>query len=345
MASDGQTGGHMGSGFEWVQAVPLPRQEYGYRGAMGAITELGSGSLLMAYTLGRGIGGRRSTDGGRSWGEASTLVAEPSANGPDRYAHPSFLRLANGQLLLSYIYVGTLSSPHYGGNYYRRSDDDGETWGDQLVLTPAGGYNIMHNDKLVRLSGGRLIAPVEREHVPDPGGHRGYTSRVFFSDDDGYVWQSSRNEVNILPVEAQEPHVVELRDGRLLMLFRTYSGFVGRSHSLDRGESWAPGEPMPALALSANSSALNVQRLPGSGDLLLLRCTGVGQGGRNRTPFVSAVSRDEGETWVHERVIAGDPEDDYGYPSLCFVDDLALIGFHTREGLRLARIGLDWFYS
>ena len=41
----------------------------------------------------------------------------------------------------------------------------------------------------------------------------------------------------------------------------------------------------------------------------------------------------------------GDPEDDYGYPSLLFVDDVAIISYHQRDGLHVARIGVDWFYG
>jgi hypothetical protein len=63
------------------------------------------------------------------------------------------------------------------------------------------------------------------------------------------------------------------------------------------------------------------------------------------TPFVSTISSDSGDTWTHERVNAGDPEDDYGYPGLTFVDNIALITYHRRDGLRGARIDADWIYS
>ena len=42
-----------------------------------------------------------------------------------------------------------------------------------------------------------------------------------------------------------------------------------------------------------------------------------------------------------------DPEDDYGYPSLTLLRDsrTALVLFHARDGLHLARIDVDWFYA
>ena len=114
------------------------------------------------------------------------------------------------------------------------------------------------------------------------------------------------------------------------MLVRTYSGYVGKSYSKDRGETWAKGVAVPELSLPPNSSALNVKRIPTTGDLLLVRCSGGANG--MRTPCVSAVSRDEGLTWGHQRTIAGDPKDDYGYPSLMFLENVALVGYHKRNG-------------
>ena len=339
--------------FEDVHVVPLPKQTYGYRGMPGSMVELQDGRLLLSYShmspegqADGSIGARYSSDKGKTWGDEFILVARPKPDGADRYCHPSFLRLANGQILLSCIYVSG-ATPLFGHNYYRRSTDDGNTWGDQLIVTPHAGYNIVHNDKLVQLSSGRIIAPIEFELVTSGDDHAGYISYSVYSDDNGYSWHESKNMVNMLPVEAQEPHVVELRDGRLMMLMRTYSGYVARAYSTDRGESWSDGKPVPDLKLpSRTSSALNIKRIPKTGDLLLLRCSsGPDQPPYRRTPFVSVISKDDGETWENERVMMGDPEDDYGYPSLLFVDDTAIISYHQRDGLHVLRIGVDWFYG
>jgi len=57
----------------------------------------------------------------------------------------------------------------------------------------------------------------------------------------------------------------------------------------------------------------------------------------------AAISQDDGQTWINERVIAGDPDDDYGYQKVTFVEDMAIVSYHTRDGLYGARIGIDWF--
>ncbi len=338
--------------FEDVHVVSLPKNTYGYRSMPGSMVALNDGRLLLTYQRytpeGQGayeIAARYSSDQGHTWGDESILVSKPKPLAKDGYCHPSLLRLANGDLLLSYIYVSG-ATPLFGGNYYRRSVDDGRTWGDQLIVTPYPGYNIVHNDKLVQLSNGRILAPVEHEKVAASDHHSGYISYTFYSDDNGYSWHESANMVDLLPVEAQEPHVVELKDGRVMMLMRTYSGYVARAYSNDKGERWSEGEPVKELTLPKSSSALNVKRIPTTGDLLLLRCSaGPAEPPHRRTPFVAAVSKDDGATWSPDRVIAGDPEDDYGYPSLLFLDGLALISYHARDGLHVARIGAVWFYG
>ncbi len=326
-----------------VIAVPLPRGQYGYRGSMGDIVELRDGVLLMAYTAG-GIAVRRSADRGLTWGTEQVLFGNPPGQG--YYCHPSFLRLPDGQLLVSYIYSAA-TTPYYGHNYYRRSDDDGRTWSDQFVLTPQSGYVLVHNDKLRLLASGRIIAPAEyKKHRPSQADHSDYAVVVFHSDTRAHSWQPSANDIDVLPHEAQEPHVVELRDGRLLLLFRTYSGCIGRAFSSDQGQTWSAGELRHDWRLSRRAAAVSVERIPATGDLLLVRCTGEGgPEGRYRTPLVTAVSRDEGESWTHERILAGDPDDDYGYQCVTFLEDRVLIGYHARDGLHVASLDVGWLYE
>ena len=338
--------------FEDIHVAKWPRLPHGYRTAMGDMLQQQDGRLLLSYVRevytpisddhGPELVARYSSDQGKTWGKEFILVPKPRPLSRYFYCHPSFLRLDNGDVLLSYIY-SSLSPPWYGHNYYRRSTDDGETWGDQLILTPLPGKPHVHNDKLIQLSTGRVLAATAISIAPTPGGHSGVVAFSFYSDDQGYTWHKSTNVVNSLPIEAQEPAVVELKDGRLLMMCRTYNRFVLRSYSSDQGVTWSEGEPVHELALPNNSSALNLDRIPSTGDLIMLRCAG-GEGS-NRTPFVSVISRDEGNTWESERVIQGDPEEDYGYPSLNFVDDMAIISYHRRDGVYVARIGIDWFYG
>ena len=345
---------------------------YFTRGMNGAIVELADGRLLYAFCElpdGRaGIYACSSEDRGKTWSEPQQLLSGPdarfSAPGGEWVGIPSFLRRTNGQLMMAYVWSVGQPDP-FGHSYYRFSDDEGETWSDPKVLTPGSEHFCqMHNDKLLRLSGGRILAPAElRADTGLDNDHRGFVSTAWYSDDDGHTWHRSDNDVDMLEegVESQEPHLVELRDGRVMMLFRTYSGHVGRAESGDRGKTWSKGEIVAELQLPMNSSALHVSRIPATGDLLLVRSTGNGgkeagerprvrnraDGNRHyiRTPLTSVISRDEGETWEHERIIAGDPYGDFGYPSVLHLDDLSLVSYHALDGLHIARIEPGWFYE
>jgi len=340
--------------FEEIHAVRKSGSLY-WRSMPGNIVELKDGRLFLCYTdmapdppRMEDIMGVFSGDEGRTWGEPFVLVPKP----PDaptkkrQYAHPTLVRTPGGDLLLSYIYgviPGEPDQPYFGYNCCRRSSDEGTTWTDQFCMTPTAGYALSHNDKTKVLSTGRIITMTEHRKVTGKNDHAGYVSSAFYSDDDGYSWWMSQNVVDTLPVEAQEPDVVELRDGRLMMVYRTYSGHPGRAFSSDCGETWSPGEMMPDIPMAPNASAVTVGRIPVTGDLLMILCTGGVEG--RRTPLTAYISKDEGEVWTNPRHISDDPGNDHGYQSLMFLGDTAILSYHKMGGLYVARIGTERFYQ
>jgi sialidase-1 len=338
--------------FERVHALKLPRGDHGYRGINGDFAQLKDGSILWSFTdSGRGLMAMRSTDQGRTWGEPALLLPQPKPPAAGYFVHPSFLRLKNGTLFLSYIYSTYPTTPYYGHNYYRLSPDEGATWTDQYILTPHPGYVIMHNDRLVQLSSGRILAIAEyKAHMPSTEDHSGYAGISFFSDDQGYSWQVSKNIVDLAPVEFQEAHAVELKDGRILMVGRTYSGYPVKAYSTDGGESWSKGEKMEGISMPY-AGLPTIKRLPTTGDLLFIWISEKSQDKVNpkihrRCALATAISKDEGLTFSEPRHIARDPEDDFGYQCVTFLaDGTVLVGYHAREGLFAARIGVDWFYG
>lgn len=348
--------GVLGAGlFEDVHVVRWPKGLHGYRGSMGDFIQLKDGSVLMSFTAqDSSIAAIKSADKGKTWGEPSTLVpaVKPPAKG--YICHPSFLRLKNGDILLSYIYSTYPTTPYLGHNYYRLSADEGKTWSDQYLMTPYPGYVLVHNDRLFTLSTGRIIAMAEyKAYMPSTEDHSGYVGMSFFSDDGGYSWYPSKNTVDLYKerkIEVQEADAVELKDGRLMMFARTYSGHPVRAYSEDKGETWSAGEEMKELDMPY-AGLPTIRRIPSTGDLLFIW---IGERSVNkddpkvhyRCALTSAISKDEGKTFISQRNIRRDPEDDFGYQCVEFIgDDLVLVGYHAREGLHVARIGLDWFYG
>ena len=340
----------LSSNIEDVQPIKWKKADHGYRGSMGDFVQLGDGSLLMSFTQ-NDIMAIKSADQGKTWGKPFVLVPQPKPPAQGSICHPSFLRLKDGHILLSYIYSTHPTTPYYGHNYYRRSDNEGETWTDQFVMTPHPGYFIVHNDRLFVLSTGRIVGMAEyKAHYPSSQDHSGYVGTACYSDDTGYSWQVSENTVDMMPIEVQEADGVELRDGRVMMFARTYSGHPVRAYSGDGCQTWSKGEEIKELDMPY-AGLPTVKRIPSTGDLLFIWISERSVDRQNpkihrRCALTAAISKDEGRSFVNLRHIRRDPEDDFGYQCVQFIgDDLVLVGYHARDGIHVARIGIEWFYE
>ncbi len=338
--------------FEDLHVIKKKKAMHGYRGIMGDFIQLKDGSLLMSYTDGD-IKVVKSRDKGKTWSRPKVLVPRIKPPHKGGYGAPGFLRLKNGDILLTYNYTTHPATPYFAMVYYRRSIDDGNTWGDQFTITPCSGYTLVHNDKLFTIESGRIIAMAEhKEYMPSKSDHAGYVGMSFYSDDNGYSWFPSKNKVDLYKskkIDVQEPDAVELKDGRLLMFARTYSGFPVRAYSKDKGETWSKGQLIKELKMPY-AGLPTVRRIPSTGDLLFIWINERSVDKKNpkvhwRCALATAISRDEGKTFIHKRQIARDPEDDFGYQCIEFIgENLALVGYHKRDGVYVARIGIDWFY-
>lgn len=328
------------------------------RNSEGAFVTLKDGRILFAYTHFTGGGtdsaaahlaGRYSGDGGQTWTAEDTVVLPNEAR--MNVMSVSLLRLRTGEIGLFYL---RKNSPEDCRAYLRRSKDEAKTWGEPTLCTPPEGYYVVNNDRVVQLQSGRLVIPAARHNVP--GGR--WTARAvalcFVSDDNGKTWRKGRGELEG-PKQSktglQEPGVVELKDGKLLMLCRTDQGCQYRSCSADGGDTWSPAEPTD---IQSPVSPASVKRIPKTGDLLLVwnDHAKVDAAHRaKRTPFTAAVSRDEGKTWGKAKVLEDDPEGWYCYTAIHFVGGRVLLG-HCAGDQHVGRlnrtqitlIDLDWLY-
>ena len=208
----------------------------------------------------------------------------------------------------------------------------------------------------------------EYENTPLQGGYADSIYLAWFGDglcgrDIGMsekTWQRGKNILEVHDAKgafkaAQEPGVVELKDGSILMWIRTNAGCQYMSRSTDRGISWSTPEPS---ALVAPVSPATIKRLP-TGDLLAVWNDHTNRpdeakkapkwaNGR-RTPLTTAISRDEGRTWTHVKNIEDDPSGWFCYIALQPLDDgTALLGYCAYKGLahsRLVKVPIDWFYK
>jgi sialidase-1 len=342
--------------------VLLPPGPDNPRNSEGAFVALADGQLLFAYSHFTGgarddspsyVALRRSSDGGLTWtAQDETLVENAAMNSMS----VSLLRLQDGRIALGHL----LRRPHPEKGQeleflLRFSADEARTWSEPLGCTSPPSYYVVNNDRLVQHSSGRLIIPAA-DHKFFGGSGIGIGDCVcFLSDDAGATWRRGAYVPQPDPAEPisfQEPLVVELTDGRLLMLIRNATGRLYRAWSSDAGETWTTAEPTDLLSPLSPASC---KRLPGTGDLLVVYNdhTGMPEERRGlRTPLVTRISQDEGQTWIKPRVLEDDPGGWYCYTAIHMLDDAVLLGYCAGQratgGLNITQIThvpVAWLYG
>jgi len=331
------------------------------RNSEGSIIQLKDGSLFLAYTRFTSgghdnsaayVSSRASKDGGESWSDDEMLVDN---EGRENVMSVSTLRLPSDEILLLYLVKNGWNDCR---GYLRRSADEMQTLGERVCVTEDMGYYVINNDRLVRLSSGRIVVPSSLH--PNLGrefgtwSHRGI-AMCYLSDDDGRTWRVSRSRLEAPPKSQsglQEPGVVELLDGRLMMWIRTDMGSQLESFSEDGGETWTEARDGQ---LKSPVSPATIKRVPWGKELLAVWNDHSGahpfpQG--KRSPLCAALSDDDGRSWRRSKMLEGDPNGWYCYISMTFVGDTVVLGYcagDTTVGglnrLKVIQVHRDWLYA
>lgn len=347
----------------------LPPSPGNPRNSEGAFMPLADGRVLFIYTHFTGsnddnaaahLASRVSRDGGKTWSDEDQVVLPEEVAASANSMSVSLLRLRGGRIAMFYLRKTQTPASRAGAwgaidcrPVMRISTDEARTWGPPHVCIPDShaGYHVLNNDRVVQLSTGRLVMPIARHDdatKPDQFTHQPRTS-CWLSDDSGRTWRESKTVLtgDHGPVQVclQEPGVVELRDGRLMMFCRTHIERVYISYSSDQGETWSPDEPMPNIVAALSAPA--VKRIPATGDLLMVwddhsRLIGPVDPRRwKRTPFTVAISRDEGKTWEKVKDIEDDVEGWYCYTAIEFVGEHVLLAHCAGKCYPNRNLGLD----
>jgi len=345
--------------------LQLPPGPDNPRNSEGDLIQLNDGRILLVYThftAGAGdhanafLAGRFSSDQGKTWTKEDTTVI-PNEGGMNIMS-VSLLRLQDGRIALFYLRKNSTQDCR---PVMRISTDETKTWSEPIETIPDSdvGYYVMNNDRAVQIKGGRLILPLAQHFGSGWEKWTGYGKAVcYFSDDAGKSWKRSEPvpaaEISAgKPAMIQEPGVVELQDGRLMMFARTNGGSQYLSYSKDRGETWS--EWVPSDILSPVSPA-TIERIPSTGDLLLVwnnhKDIAPSLKGK-RTPLTVAISTDDGKSWKHIQNLFDNPNGWYCYTAMLFVGDDVLLehcaGDRTdNNGLafsQVTRIPVAWLYE
>ena len=233
----------------------------------------------------------------------------------------SLLRLQNGSIALFYLRKNSLTDCR---PMMRISTDEAKMWSEPKVCVNEVGYYVLNNDRAVQLKNGRIILPLALHPATETTQSDVAHILCYFSDDNGLTWKKGREASNKGNIMLQEPGLVELKDGRLFMFIRTYSGFQYISFSQDKGKSWSPVQPSN---IKSPLSPASIERIPSTGDLLLVwNNNGLPHG--KRTPYNIAISKDEGSTWEKMKNLEVDPDGWYCYTAIEFFRE-----FHTPGSL------------
>ncbi|NOR74874.1 MAG: hypothetical protein GQ525_06925, partial [Draconibacterium sp.] len=299
----------------------------------------GAGDNASAY-----LAGCYSSDGGKTWTEDDVLILQNE--GGMNIMSVSLLRLQSGEVALFYLRKNSETDciP-----FMRISTDEAKTWSEPKRCMGAEGYHTVNNDRFVQLPNGRIIFPTA---VNEASNWSNEKIMCYYSDDNGDTWLQSEQVANPENILLQEPGIIELKEGKLMLFCRTNKGVQYFSFSDDNGETWSPIEPGN---IKSPLSPASIERIPSTGDLLLLWNNNFkpeGDGGK-RTPFNLAISEDEGKTWKKIKPVESDPAGWYCYTAIEFIDNYVLLGHcagdtKTNDGLsatQVTRLSLDWIYG
>ncbi len=326
------------------------------RNSEGDFIKLKDGRILFIYThftegsgdnAGAHLAGRYSVDEGKTWTPEDVNILENE--GGMNIMSVSLIRLSGERIALFYLRKNSESDciP-----YLRTSDDEAKSWSEPIRCIPDKGYFVVNNDRLIRLKSGRLIFPTSLHKTPQTETTNIGKIRCYYSDNEGKTWSRSKDAANPDQATTQEPGLVELKDGRLMLFCRTESGVQYISYSSNQGESWSTLKPGN---IKSPLSPASIERIPQTGDLVLVwnnNYKAIRDGGK-RTPFNLAISKNEGKTWQKNKTLESNPNGWYCYTAIEFVGDHILLGHCAGDrskniGLattQITRLNLDWIYG
>ena len=174
----------------------------------------------------------------------------------------------------------------------------------------------------------------------------------FYSDDDGYTWKQAEDKCSI-PYHSynkaglQEPGLIELKDGFLWAWARTELGRQYEIFSFDNGEHWTASQPS---RFTSPNSPLSMKR-DSAGRIYAIWNPIPEYNGRKipdyftggRTPYVLAVSDDNGKTFSDPIIFEDDEDAGYCYCAIYFTDEKMLLAYCAggeKEQLCLAKTRL-----
>ncbi|WP_044135238.1 sialidase family protein [Verrucomicrobium spinosum] len=279
---------------------------------------------------------RRSTDGGKTFGEAKSIANVPGPKTKNEFAlqikgvNPNDVTYNNPVLIADKDgTVHMVFCLEYMRCFYQQSKDDGVTWSTPVEITAT--FESFKKDypwkvlatgpnHSIQLKTGRLVVPVWLSTGTGGNAHRPSVTSTIYSDDQGKTWKAGEIAVPCTEewINPNETVAVELADGSVMLNVRSES----RKHrrlvtvSKDGATGWSTPrfdetllEPICMGGIVRYSLAgvngADKNRILFTNPDNLAREDGKEQEGKNRDRknVTVKLSEDEGKTWTASRAI------------------------------------------
>ncbi|MEN6385339.1 MAG: sialidase family protein [Phycisphaerales bacterium] len=294
---------------------------------------------------------RRSSDQGKTWQPATTLIDV----GDDAACDPTtVVDKETGRVWLFYeVFPSTwLTNPVPGLaypsclTYTMFSDDDGASWSSPIDLSPQikspAWYGLVSGPGIgIQLeqgvNKGRLVIPA----------HNSSGNFIYYSDDHGATWQRSPGMITDLP-KGIECQIAELSNGNIRMDIRSAyeeAGYRKFSITSDYGINWTPVQIETELIEPHCMASLLSYKTGNSSILLFSNPADLNQ----RIKLTIKASYDDGQNWNVSKLLNSGPS---GYSSLTVLKDNSVgclfengsLSFSS-EKISFSRFNYSWLTS
>lgn len=277
-----------------------------------------------------------------------------------------FYNKANKQLEI-YFKLGI--NPRDWEGWIVRSKDGGKTWSKREKLGKFSNASELKDIEDLRILGpvknkifeisnsttqhlnnstaqNRLIAPTSLEL-------NGWRLYFEISDDGGKTWRRTADvDAPLTPAPAAEagkkvnaiqPAILKLEDGRLAAVARTRSEHVAITYSADNGDTWSELELLDVPNNNSGLDAVTLEKPFDGGYKHVMICNdapipqGIKSGKGLRTPLSLQRSID-GKNWEHWMTLENSPISQYSYPSIIQTSDGHIHCIYTWRRQRIKHI-------
>ena len=285
-----------------------------------------------------------STDGGESFTDVGTVFTcdELSAT---NIMSVSLLELRDGSVGL--FFIKKISA--YLGTILMSKSFDGRVWEKPWQIINEDGYYVLNNDRVIRLSDGRIafsVAYCKKHDVMTKSGKTMFYEPgivyVYASDDDRNFYRQSRGyTINNSDAGCQEPLIIEHPDGRIECYMRTDIGCQLKIVAEDRTlTKWSDVQKTDFVSLQSPMSMKYIE----DNKLLAIwssikegvdpdrfvweKCVGTA----GRSYLVYALSYDGGKTFSEPRELEFDLTRGFCYTAIHPTEDSVLLAYCSGGG-------------